>query len=105
MLVLHELDLEIVHAQIAEGAFRRGEIELPHAAEALVIEFPGTLAVVGEAQEPFTQCLGIVQSEDLDVGDVESGLLDMRQHFRERGNVTPWEDVLLDPCGRRIGPG
>ena len=64
-----ELDLEDHQVLPAEGGLGAGEIELPHPAEALVIDRLGLVAVGEEALAPVLQRLGIVQPQDLDVGD------------------------------------
>ena len=56
---------------LAERHLGRGEIELPHPHEALVVEPLGLLAVGQEALAPGLERLGVVQPQDLDVGDEE----------------------------------
>ena len=43
------------------------------------------------------QRLGVVQPQDLDVGDQQAGALDRGQHLRQRRDVAAGEDVLGDP--------
>src|SRR5690242_14089042 len=100
MLIARELDLEVVHARITEGGFGAREIEFPHAAEALVIDRLGAMPVGGEALAPFAQGLGIMQPQDLDVGDIEPALLDMRQYFGKGRDIAARENIFLGPVAR-----
>ena len=70
-LPLGQLHLEHHHGLLAEGHLGRGEIELPHPHEALVVEPLDLLAMGEEALAPVLQRLGVVQAQDLDVGDQE----------------------------------
>lgn len=101
-----QLDLEVDEVLPAERGFRAGEVELPHAAEAFVVDRLDLVAVGHEALAPRLQRLGIVQPQDFDVGDREAGALDMRHHLRQRRDVAAGEDVLADEGvggGRRRG--
>jgi hypothetical protein len=60
-----ELDLENRHTRIAQFAAR--QLELEHAAKALVVEECDSVPVGGETLTPVTQRLSIVQPENLDV--------------------------------------
>ena len=81
----------------SERGLRGGEIELPHPAEALVIDAGDLGAVREEALAPGLQRLGVVEPQDLDVGRLQPDLVDHRQHLRHRRDVAAGEDVLLDP--------
>ena len=75
-LPLGELDLEHHQVLLAERHFRRRQIELPHAHKAPVVNALDLLAVGEEALAPGLQRLGVMQAQDLDVGDQQAGLLD-----------------------------
>src|SRR5260221_14754172 len=84
----------------AEGDLRAGEIELPHTAEALVIELANLGPVGLEAVPPGAQRLGVVQTQYLDIGDPEPRLFDRRQHLGERRRIAAGDAVFADP---RVG--
>jgi hypothetical protein len=62
MLVFGHLNLEVHHSLIAEGAFRRRQIELPHPAETLVIDRLDLVAVGVEAIAPAAECFRVVKT-------------------------------------------
>ena len=72
---------------VAEGALGAGEVELPHADEALVVELEHRLAVGEEAAAPFAGGLGVVQREDLGVADQEAGPSRRRGKTSERAGM------------------
>ena len=80
-----------------------GEIELPHPAEALVIELGRFVAPRHEALTPGSERVGVVQPQDFDVGHVQAGALDSRQHLGKAWNVAAREDVFPDPGIGRAG--
>ena len=53
---------------------------------------------------PQAQRLGVVQAQDLDVGDPQAKPLDHRQHLGQRGRVAAREDVLPDKGVGRARP-
>src|SRR6185437_5228093 len=92
-----ELNLEVHVAVEAEGDLRAGQVELPHPAEALIVERADALAVGVEAGAPGTQGLGIVQAQDLDVGHPQAKALDDRHDFRQGRYVAAWKNVFAYP--------
>jgi len=66
-LLVRELDLEDREAAVAETQFTARQIELEHAAEALVIERGNRIPVRSEAPPPVAKRLGIMQPEHLNI--------------------------------------
>src|SRR4051794_8947501 len=66
---LRELNLEYEMAAAAKRQLAADQIYLPHAAEALVVKCADAVAVVLEPAAPGAQRLGVMQPQDLDVGD------------------------------------
>ncbi len=99
-----DLDVEHHHVLPPERAFRCGQIEFPHPAEALVIKRLGLVAIGHERLSPCFQCFGVMQPQDFYVGDIESSFLDMRQNFRKCRNITAGEDVFADEWIGRTRP-
>src|SRR5690348_11333935 len=64
ILPLGELDLEDHLVHVPERNLAAGEIEIPHAAEAGVVERFGLFPVGVEAPAPFAQGRGVVQAQD-----------------------------------------
>ena len=103
-LPLGQLDLEYHHVLLAERHLRRREIEFPHAQKRCVVDLLHLLAMREEALAPVLQRLGVVQPQDLDVGDQQPGALDRRQHLGQRRDVAAGEDVFGDPRIGDAGP-
>src|SRR3974377_350075 len=99
-LALGDLDLEVHHILLAERHFGGGEIELPHAHEAPVVNALYVLAVGEEALAPSLQRLCIMQAQDFDVGHQQPGAFDVRHDLGQGWDVAAREDVFGDP---RIG--
>ena len=57
----------------------------------------GLLAVRQEPLAPGLQRFGVVQPQDLDVGDQQARALDRGQHLRQRRDIAAGEDVFGDP--------
>src|SRR3972149_4673073 len=68
VLTARKLHLEHHLPDVAERDLAAGQIELPHAAESLVVERARLVAVSEEAAAPLAPRLGVVQPQDLDVG-------------------------------------
>ena len=102
--LLGQLQLEDHHVRSRKATSQSREVELPHPAEALVVD-RGDLGALGlEALAPVAQRLGVVQAQDLDVGDPQARLLDRRQHLRQRRDIAAGEDVFAAIQGL-VGPG
>src|SRR6185503_19238905 len=78
ILAFGDLHLEHHLVPIAERHLAALQIELPHAAEPLVIDLRHARAVRLEAVVPVLQRVGVMQPQDLDVGDVQAGALHRR---------------------------
>jgi hypothetical protein len=52
---------------VAEGHLSANEVELPHAAEALVVDCFSLLSIFVKAPPPFPQCHGVMQPQDFDI--------------------------------------
>ncbi len=91
------LDLEHHVVVVAEGELAADQVELPHPAEALVVELADLVAALLEIGPPVLDRLGVVQPQHLDVGGPEAGLLDPGQHLGQRRAVAAGEDVLPKP--------
>jgi hypothetical protein len=74
-LAFDQLDLEHHHALFAEGHFRRREIELPHSAKAVVVKAFCLFAPRHESLAPSLERIGVVEAQNLDVSDQQSGAL------------------------------
>src|SRR5690606_24062568 len=96
VVLARQLDLEDDQILPAEGGFRAGEIEIPHAAEALVVDRLGLVTVDEEACPPVLERLGIVEAKDLDVVDHQPRLLDRRHYLRKGRDVAAREDVFTN---------
>ena len=81
-------------AAVAEAQLGPGQIEFPHPPEA-GIEHRRDVGIGHESLAPDAAGLGVVQAQDLDVGDPQVGLLDGRDDFRQAGDVAAREDVFL----------
>ena len=79
--LLADLDLKHHHSGVAKGDFAGGQIEFPHPAEPLVVKGGDAGAFGHEAVTPRPQCVGIVQVQHFNVGDIKPGALDRGQHF------------------------
>ena len=91
-----ELQLENEEPVMPKRRLRGGEIELPHAAEPLVVESDRLVAVGHEALAPRAERPGVVHGEDLQILHQEAGLFGCRQHLGEGGNVAARKNVLFD---------
>ena len=81
-LALGHLDLEHHHVALAERHLGGGQVELPHAHEALIVEPHDLVAMGEEALAPGLERLGIVELQDFDVGD------DQVARARSRGSTS-----------------
>src|SRR6266852_1082989 len=81
----------------AECDLRPGEVEFPHPAKALVVKLAYLLAIGLKALLPRTQSLGVMETQDFDVGDPQAGLLDRREDLGQSGRIAAREDVFADP--------
>ena len=88
---------------MAEGRLGTRQVEFPHAAEPLIIEFRDALTVFIKTVPPSLQRFCVVQPQHLDVRYIEARLLNRRQDLGKRGNVCAGEDVFVDPgiCSTR----
>src|SRR6516164_11459978 len=68
-LAFRGLQLENHHGLLAKGHLGRGKIKFPHARETRVVEPLGLFAVREEALAPLLERLGIMQAQNLDIGD------------------------------------
>src|SRR5256885_1422016 len=98
-----QLHLENGDVLVAEGGFRHGQIELPHAAKALVVERGGLVAARHEALAPQPQRARIVQAQHFDIGDHEAAAFDGRRELRQGRDVAAREDVALYPWIVEVG--
>src|ERR1035437_8244426 len=87
VLAFRELYLEYHQGLFAERHFRAGEIELPHPHEAPIIDALDLLAMRQESLAPSLQRFGVMQAQDLDIGDEQAVFLYPRQHLRHRRTV------------------
>src|SRR5271169_4968556 len=94
---LAHLDLVNDEAGVAEASLAGREIEFPQTAEPFIINGGYPIPVCHEPLPPRLQRFGVMQAQDLYVGDVKAGDLDDRHHFGERGRVYAREDVFSDP--------
>src|SRR5262245_1711821 len=99
-LALGELELAHHHSLLAERHFRGGEIELPHPYETGIVEALNFFAMSEETRAPVLERLGVVQAQDLDIGDQKARLLHCGQHLGQGRNIAAGEDVFGDP---RVG--
>ena len=81
----------------AEGDLGTDQIHLPHPAEPLVVELAYPLAVVLETAPPGAQRLGVVEAQDLDVGDPQPGPLGFGDDLGQGRRIAAREDVLAQP--------
>ena len=65
--LLAQLNLEIDQAAMTEGRLATGQVELPHSAETLIVDFDDALAVGHEALPPRLQGFRVMQPQYLDV--------------------------------------
>src|SRR3974390_1730441 len=75
-LSFRELDLAIHHVLLTERHFRSRQIELPHPHKALIVNALDLLAMDQEPRAPVLQRLGVMQAQDLHIGDEQPGSLD-----------------------------
>ena len=75
-------------------ATRSSRVELPHPAEALVVERAGLVPVRHESLAPVPERLGVVQAPDLNVGDQQTAPLDGRHRLAEGRYVAPGKMYL-----------
>src|SRR5205085_12439105 len=94
---LGQLDLENHKLVAAERDFGAGQIELPHAAETLVVKLGDRIPLRLEAPPPLLKRLGVVQAQNLHVGYNQSRAPDDTEHFTQRRGVTAGENVFGDP--------
>ena len=92
-----KIDME----RMAEAGFCTGEKKFPHAAEPCVVNLFHFIAVIHEPAAPFLQCVGVVQTQRLHIGDVESGLFHMGYDFRQRRRIPTGENIFQCPGIRR----
>ena len=90
-------------ALMAEGDLAAGQVELPHPAEAFVIEAGRPVPVLQKALPPAAQRFGIVQAQNLQVGDPEPGGFDRGQDLGQGRGIAAREDVALQPGVGRAG--
>src|SRR3546814_12691463 len=83
------LDLIIDHAAVAEGNDDAGQIELPHAEEAFVIERDDRIALLGDAAAPMLARIAVMAAPRPDTGDDELWPLARPTHLRPGRDVTP----------------
>ena len=95
--MVRELDLEDRKAAVAETQFTARQIELEHAAEALVIERGNRIPVRCEAPPPVAKRFGIMQPEHLNIGSQQARTFDRRHHLAERRAIGAREDVFANP--------
>ena len=87
---------------MAEGGLRSGQIELPHPAEAFVVNLERFLAPRHKAPPPFAQRLGVVKTQDFDICHHQAGRFHRGGHFAQGRDVAAGEDIFGDPgVGRR----
>ena len=91
-------------AAAAEGQLAADQIHLPHAAEALVIQRADAVAVALEPAAPGAQRLGIMQPQDLDIGDPQPRPLGMRHDLGQGRRIAARENVFAQPRICRAGP-
>jgi hypothetical protein len=94
VLPLRDLHPEGHHTLIAQSQFRDAEIEFPQAREALVEEIDCGCAAREEALPPMPERLGLVQVQDLDIGDDEARAFDGGEDFGNRGLYPPGKMYL-----------
>ena len=78
-LALGDLYLQHHHGLLAERHFGGRQVEFPHAHETGIVETLNLLAMRKEACAPVLQRLGIVQAQNLDIGDKQARALDRGQ--------------------------
>ena len=84
---------------MAKGSLAGRQIELPHAAEPVIVNSRHSGPVGHEPVPPDAQGLGVMQAQDLDIGHDEPAFLDRRENLGHGGNVAAGKDVFLDPGG------
>src|SRR5262249_30255310 len=82
---------------VTEGHFRGGQIEFPHAEEAVIIKSLDLLAVSEEALAPRLEGLGIMQAQDFNIAHQQPSALDRRQYLWKGRYVAAREDVFGNP--------
>src|ERR1700722_14700916 len=95
-----EVCLQYIRAAGREACGTIGKVESPHAAETLVEAQSGDL--VGdaiEAAKPRLERMCIVQSETIELGDLEPGAAALLRDTLRGQQHAAWEDVGLDEVG------
>ena len=86
---------------VAEPCFTGRQIEFPHPAEAFVVKRRRLFPPRHEAVPPGFQRFGIVKAEHFDIRDDEPRPFNLRNDFRKRRNIAPWEYIFGYPRVRR----
>src|SRR5262245_5001959 len=83
--------------------FGTDEIELPHSAKALIIHISDLCATGLEAPAPVVEGLGIVQTQEFNIGHPQARALNFCENFGQRRRIGTGEDILPQPgaCGAR----
>ncbi len=97
ILTVDQLNLEIHQCLLAKSHSGTRQVNSHHPHEACIIKPLNLFTVRKESLAPRLECFGVVQAQNLDVGDQKSGALDRGQDFRQSRDIAAGENILGDP--------
>src|SRR5579883_1326195 len=101
---MRQLRLKHHEAAMTKARLAGGEVELPHPAEAVVIEVGERSAIGEEALAPMAQRRGIMQAQYFEIGQPKPAALDDRRNVRQCRDIAARKDVPSDPGAGEARP-